>query len=178
MGPVVTFVAFIVLFVLLAIAAAGDIRSRTIPNKLVLSVVAAWAAWRVAFLVVLAVEAAVASCGLASFPACIAAVLSDGVFVEWLCETLAQLLASCAFAGMLLALVSAGEFFTGRYLLGGGDIKLLAAVSLFVGAYAMPVVLLSACLVSLAYALARSPRGIPFAPCVMCGVACAILLRL
>ncbi len=178
MSPVVTLVAFIALFVLLAIAAAGDIRSRIIPNKLVLFVVAAWAVWRVAFLVVLAVEAAVASCGFASFQTCVVALVSDGVFATWLCETLAQLLASCAFAAALLLFVSAGEFFTGRYLLGGGDIKLLAAVSLFVGIGAMPVALLAACLVSLVYALVRSPRGIPFAPCVMCGVACAILLQL
>ncbi len=145
----VTAVAFLALFALLMAASATDIRSRTIPNRLVLAVAALWLLWRCAYLAL----------GCAQ--------LSD---------IAGDVLGALLFGGGLLVFVLVSERMSGHFMMGGGDVKLLAAVSLFLGLRLALVALLAACAVSLVFAAARSKRGIPFAPCIMCGTLVALLV--
>ena len=118
--------------------------------------VAAWAAWRLALIAL----------GLAGGAAL--GVVLGGAITDLIC--------SLAFGIVMLALVHAMERLTGRFMMGGGDIKLLAAVSLFLGIDGILVALFAACLVSFLYAAAKLKRGIPFAPCILCGVLLAALI--
>ncbi len=151
MAAVATAVAFLVLFALLAAASVVDIRRREIPNRLVLAVVALWLLWRLA-VATGAASVADAAVGMA-----------------------ADVGAALLFGLALLAFVAASERATGRFMMGGGDVKLLAALSLFLGVGGIAVALFAACLASLAFAAARPKRGIPFAPCIMCGALVALL---
>lgn len=149
MGALATAAAFLALSALLLAASVTDIRSRTIPNRLVLLIVALWFVWRCVSV----------SIGYAQ-PA---AVVEDA-------------LGALLFGVVLLAFVVVSERASGRFMMGGGDVKLLAAVSLFLGVRLVLVALLAACVVSLVFAAARLKRGIPFAPCIMCGTFLAVLV--
>lgn len=148
MPAVATAAAFLAIVALLAVASVTDVRRRQIPNRVVLSVAVVWLLWR---------------CGMIA--------LGAAPVVSLLQDALCALL----FGGVLLAFVALSECVTGRFMMGGGDIKLLAALALFLGVQGIVVALLAACIVSLAFASARLSRGIPFAPCILCGVLVATL---
>lgn len=149
MGALVASAAFLALFALLMAASVTDIRNRTIPNRLVLAVVAVWLLWRCASMAI--------GCAQPS-------------------DAVGDVLGALLFGGGLLAFVMVSERVSGRFMMGGGDVKLLAAVALFLGLHLALVALLAACVVSLAFAAARLARGIPFAPCIMCGTLVALLV--
>lgn len=149
MGALVTAVAFLALFALLMAASVTDIRSRIIPNRLVLAVAALWLLWRCA---------------------------SVALGCAQLSDIAGDVLGALLFGGGLLVFVLVSERVSGRFMMGGGDVKLLAAVSLFLGLCLALVALLAACVVSLVFAAAHLKRGIPFAPCVMCGTFVALLV--
>lgn len=149
MGALFAAAAFLALFALLMAASVTDIRSRTIPNRLVLAVAAVWLLWRCASMAI--------GCAQPS-------------------DAVGDVLGALLFGGGLLAFVMVSERVSGRFMMGGGDVKLLAAVSLFLGLRLALVALLAACVVSLAFAAARLKHGIPFAPCIMCGALVALLV--
>ena len=78
---------------------------------------------------------------------------------------------------ILLALVLAGEWLTGRELMGGGDIKLLFALALYLTWAQLLLALLAGCLAGLAWAaLAGSRRGtaVAFGPFLAAGALYAV----
>lgn len=149
MGALATAAAFLALFALLVAASVTDIRSRTIPNRLVLAVAALWLLWRCASVAI--------GCAQPS-------------------DAVGDVVGALLFGSGLLAFVLVSERVSGRFMMGGGDVKLLSAVSLFLGLRLALVALLAACVVSLVFAAARLARGIPFAPCIMCGTLVALLV--
>lgn len=159
---ILTLAAYAALFALLLATAVVDIRERLIPNALVASIVGVWLAWRIA----------AAACAVAS-GAGLAPVVAD---------TLAGVVAAAVVGGGLLVMTAVYERVRGIYAFGGGDVKLLAAMALFLGVVPMLFALCAACAVSLLYAvLARrttAENGIPFAPCAACGFPMALMLVL
>ena len=156
-----------VLFVLVMVASSVvDMRERRIPNELV---VAAAFAWIVARALLGACSGSVAGAviaplkpwGLAAADAAIGALVLGG--------------------GVLLVTV-AFEAVSGRVAMGGGDIKLLAIVGLFMGWERGLVCLFVACVVSVVVSTVRRIAGslgagtFPFAPALLAGAAAAALL--
>lgn len=152
-------VAHAILAAVLLYLAVKDIRERRVPNEVILALVVVWAAWR----------AVLAICD----PSTLAATGELALF------------ALVVFAG-LLVLGVVYERLRGRPAMGGGDVKLISAMALYLGAYPLAVCVVAACAVALVFALvpalaakARPPRqsrGIPFATCLCCGLFAAYLL--
>lgn len=79
---------------------------------------------------------------------------------------------ACIVPAALLALVLAGEWLTGRELMGGGDIKLLFALSLYLTWAQLLLTLLSGCLLGLVWAVLSGQRrgtAVPFGPFLAAG---------
>jgi len=94
------------------------------------------------------------------------------VLQEPLKETLvSMLLGACSVSVPLLLLVLLMDRLLGRETMGGGDIKLLFVLGLYMDGLAMCLLLLTACVIGLAAGLAlraKSPeRGIPFGPAIV-----------
>ena len=86
-------------------------------------------------------------------------------------------LTSCAVPAALLALVLLAEKLMGREVMGGGDIKLLFVLALYLSWAQMLLALLAGCLAGLAFAaLAGQKRGtaVPFGPFLAAGAAVAV----
>ena len=178
--------SFALFLVLLAGAGAIDRRGRRIPNKLVAALAVRWLAVRV----LLAAMAAVCSAGAfgvdtqmgnAASAASVATMrvspfgltLDDG------------LVGALVLGGGSLAVSIAFERLAQRSSMGGGDIKLLAAVGLFLGWERGLWCLFSACLVVLVMQVVsrvhEGGKGIgsqtfPFAPAILVGVVIASIL--
>lgn len=155
------------LFVLLVAASAVvDFCERRIPNALVFAAAASWAVARIVLGVRMGSVSAMFAArmlpwGLTAFDGVVgAAVLGGGV-----------LLATVVF-----------EALSGRAAMGGGDIKLLAVVGLFLGWERGLVCLFAACIASVVVSAVRRVAGspgdgtFPLAPAVLVGVAAALLL--
>ncbi len=85
--------------------------------------------------------------------------------------------AACAVPAALLALVLLFERLSGRELMGGGDIKLLFVLALYLDWAELLLALLAACLLGLAWAaLAGKRRGaaVPFGPFLAAGAMTAV----
>ncbi len=147
MSLLLTIAAFCSLFGMLLAAAICDIRTRTIPNGIVIAIMSVWAIWQVALFAI------------------------QGPDV--LGRALDSLIQAFVFSLLLLMFVSVVEAIQGKPAMGGGDIKLLAAAVLFLGIRNMLVAIFVASAVSLLYAasnrITHSGRGIPFAPCILAG---------
>lgn len=178
--------SFVLFFALLAWASAIDLRERRIPNKLVAAMAALWLAARV----LLAVMAAACSAGtfgpgaqMGDAPSA-ASVATMGISPFGL--TLGDgLVGALVLGGGSLAVSIAFERFTHRPSMGGGDVKLLAAVGLFLGWERGLWCLFAACLVVLVMQMASrfreggkgiASRTFPFAPAILVGVAIASIL--
>lgn len=88
-----------------------------------------------------------------------------------------EALKACAIPAALLALVLLWEKLAGREVMGGGDIKLLLALALYLTWGQMLLTLLAACLLGLLWAvLTRHKRGaaLPFGPFLAAGAAAAV----
>lgn len=86
-------------------------------------------------------------------------------------------LAACAVPAALLALVLLMEKWSGREVMGGGDVKLLFALALYLTWAELLLALLAACLLGLLWAaLAGRKQGtaVPFGPFLAAGAALAV----
>ena len=178
--------SFALFLVLLAWASAIDLRERRIPNKLVAAMAALWLAVRVLLAVMVAACSAGAfgvdaQMGNAASAASVAA-MRVSPFGLTLIDGLAGAL---VLGGGSLAVSLAFEHFAQRPSMGGGDIKLLAVVGLFLGWERGLWCLFAACLVVLAMQVVsrfrEGKKGIgsqtfPFAPAILVGVVIASLL--
>jgi len=143
---IVTLLAYGSFMLLLVVAAGDDLRELRIPNGIVAALAAVWIVWRIA----------------------LAATHPEGALVPAL-SVADGLLGALVLGGGLLAVTLAFEALAGRRAMGGGDVKLMAAVGLFLGVEGGLVCLLTACLVSLLLALLLprlgwAPRPAPAAP--------------
>ena len=178
--------SFVLFLVLLAWASTIDLRERRIPNKLVAAMAALWLAVRVLLAVMVAACSAGAfgvdaQMGNAASAASVAA-MRVSPFGLTLIDGLAGAL---VLGGGSLAVSLAFEHFAQRPSMGGGDIKLLAVVGLFLGWERGLWCLFAACLVVLVMQVVsrfrEGGKGIgsqtfPFAPAILVGVAIASLL--
>lgn len=151
----VTAIALAAAAVVLAWAAWTDLKQRRIPNASVLALGALWLAWRVA-LGAVALAQPGASATLAPQEAFATAFLQADPF--GLPSVASSLVAAAVFGGGLLAFALAWEAVAKREALGGGDVKLMAALALFLGPGRSAVCLLVACVVALAGVAAGSRR--------------------
>lgn len=150
---VVMFAAYGLVLVLLAAIAIVDVRERRIPNMLSGGLVALWLLWRI----VLGLAGRHMGLGFrAEFlgPAP-TVVVPPGL--EVLGDSFAGgIIGAVILGGGLLVLTALYEAVTHKQSFGGGDIKLMAALGLFLGAERGLVCLLAACLLSVLFALARA----------------------
>lgn len=178
--------SFALFLVLLAWASAIDLRERRIPNKLVAAMAVLWLAVRVLL------AAMAAACCAAGFGS--GAQIGDAALVASATMmrmvpfglTLGDgLVGALVLGGGSLAASIAFERLAQRPSMGGGDIKLLAAVGLFLGWERGLWCLFSACLVVLVMRMAsrfrEGGKGIasqtfPFAPAILVGVVIASIL--
>ena len=178
--------SFALFLVLLTWASAIDLRERRIPNKLVIAMAALWLAVRVLLAVMVAACSAGAfgvdaQMGNAASAASVAAMrvspfgltLGDG------------LVGALVLGGGSLAVSIAFEGLAQRPSMGGGDIKLLAVVGLFLGWERGLWCLFAACLVVLVMQVVSrfreggkgiGSRTFPFAPAILVGVVIASIL--
>lgn len=138
-----TVVAYIAFGCVMVAVAVYDVRTLTIPNRSVFLLVGLWVLWRLA----LGVEAAVG--GFDFLLAVVEAApltnvsLSDGV------------VGAIVLGGGLLVLTAAWEAFTKKAAMGGGDIKLLAAMGLYLGLSGGLVALAVGCLLFVGISLVK-----------------------
>ena len=178
--------SFALFLVLLTWASAIDQRERRIPNKLVVTMAALWLGVRVLLAVM------VAACSAGAFSsgvqmgnaASVASAVTMGIFPFDL-TLIDGLAGALVLGGGSLAVSLAFEHFAQRPSMGGGDIKLLAVVGLFLSWERGLWCLFAACLVVLVMQVVsrfrEGEKGIgsqtfPFAPAILVGVAIASLL--
>lgn len=177
---------FALFLVLLVWASAIDLRERRIPNKLVAAMAVLWLAVRVLL------AAMAAACCAAGFGS--GAQIGDAALV--VSATMMRmipfgltlgdgLVGALVLGGGSLAVSIAFERLAQRPSMGGGDIKLLAVVGLFLGWERGLWCLFAACLIVLVMQMASRLReggkGIasqtfPFAPAILVGVVIASIL--
>ena len=178
--------SFVLFLVLLTWASAIDLRERRIPNKLVVAMVVLWLVARV-LLAVMAVACSVGAFGSGVQAGdAVSAVSVATMRVSPFGLTLGDgLVGALVLGGGSLAVSIAFEYFTQRPSMGGGDIKLLAVVGLFLGWERGLWCLFAACLVVLVMQVVLRVReggkGIgsqtfPFAPAIFAGVVIASIL--
>lgn len=169
MATLLICMAYLAMFAILLAAAVVDIRTRTIPNGMVLALAFAWGVLQISLMVNALVS------GDAPLAGAVAGAAAGSA------------IAAVAFGMTLFIVVAVCERAAKKYLFGGGDIKLLTATALFLGIPAMLVALLAACVISLLYDIipriqaklrtrAHKANGIPFAPCLACGTALALVM--
>lgn len=127
-----SFVVYAVFLALLAYASSVDLRTLRIPDMIIAALFALWLVWRFA-----------AHCFAVPAPV----TFSDGVVV------------GVMLGGSLLLVTTVYEMFTHKRAMGGGDIKLLAMVGLFLGVEGGLIALLVACVFSLILSFALPRLG-------------------
>ena len=178
--------SFALFLVLLAWASAIDLRERRIPNKLVAAMAVLWLAVRVLL------AAMAAACCAAGFGSGAqigdAALVASATMMRMIPFGLTLgdgLVGALVLGGGSLAVSIAFERLAQRPSMGGGDIKLLVVVGLFLGWERGLWCLFAACLVVLVMQMAsrfrEGGKGIasqtfPFAPAILVGVAIASIL--
>lgn len=178
--------SFALFLVLLAWASAIDLRERRIPNKLVAAMAVLWLAVRV---LLAAMAAACCAAGFGSGAQIGDAALVASVTMMKMIPfglTLGDgLVGALVLGGGSLAVSIAFERLAQRPSMGGGDVKLLAVVGLFLGWERGLWCLFAACLVVLVIQVVSRVReggkGIasqtfPFAPAILVGVVIASIL--
>ncbi len=178
--------SFALFLVLLAWASAIDLRERRIPNKLVAATAVLWLAVRV---LLAAMAAACCAAGFGSGAQIGGAALvasATTMRVSPFGLTLGDgLVGALVLGGGSLAVSIVFERLAHRPSMGGGDIKLLAAVGLFLGWERGLWCLFAACLIVLVMQVVSRVReggkGIgsqtfPFAPAILVGVVIASIL--
>lgn len=178
--------SFSLFLVLLAWGSVIDLRERRIPNKLVAAMAVLWLGARVVLV------AAAAACCAAGFGSGVqigdAALVASAAMMRMIPFGLTLgdgLVGALVLGGGSLAVSIAFERLAHRPSMGGGDIKLLAVVGLFLGWERGLWCLFAACLIVLVMqAVSRVREGgkgiasqtFPFAPAILVGVAIASIL--
>lgn len=154
-------IASVLAIALLVWSAVVDAKTQRIPNALVLALVGVWAiAWTVVLIVrVLSGLSILDALSLPLFHAS----FFNAVF------------SALVFGLMLIAVSSVYEKRTKKFSIGGGDIKLLAALALFLGFAHECILILAACVLFVVLGLLRKQSVMPFGP-VICAVAIILLL--
>lgn len=178
--------SFALFLVLLAWASTIDLRERRIPNKLVAAMAVLWFAVRV---LLAAMAAACCAAGFGSGAQIGDAALVASVTMMKMIPfglTLGDgLVGALVLGGGSLAVSIAFERLAQRPSMGGGDVKLLAVVGLFLGWERGLWCLFAACLVVLVMQVVsrfrEGGKGIasqtfPFAPAILVGVVIASIL--
>lgn len=179
--------SFALFLVLLAWASAIDLRERRIPNKLVAATAVLWLAVRVLLAAMAAACCAAGAFGVDAQIGNAASAASVATMrVSPFGLTLGDgLVGALVLGGGSLAASIAFERLAQRPSMGGGDIKLLAVVGLFLGWERGLWCLFAACLVVLVMQMVSRVReggkGIasqtfPFAPAILVGVVIASIL--
>mgnify|MGYP004677716383 CR=1 FL=1 len=155
------------LFVLIvAVSSVVDFRTRRIPNACVLAGACLWVAARVV---------------LGACSGSVSAVFAEGM-PPWGLTAPDGIVGAAVLGGGVLLATVAFEALSGRAAMGGGDIKLLAVVGLFLGWERGLACLFAACVVSVAVSFMRRLAGspdaatFPFAPAILVGIVAALFL--
>ena len=150
---VITLVTYALVLVLLAAVSVVDIRSRRVPNVLTAALAALWVTWR------LVLGLAGKYMGLGFRTALVSpapdVVVPPGLEIGGI-SLASGILGSVILGGGLLVLTTVYEALRKKESFGGGDIKLMAVLGLFLGLERGTICLLAACVLSLVYALGRS----------------------
>lgn len=125
--------ADILLLGFLVVASVTDLRTRRIPNVLVGAMAACWAILVLGEACALGLDAGT----------------GRGTWLQAMGLTGSHFLAAVVLGGILFGLTYAFECLSGRFAMGGGDIKLMAAIALYLGFEGACVTLLVACLVAM-----------------------------
>lgn len=178
--------AFALFLVLLIWASAVHLRERRVPNKLVAAIAITWAATRVLLVAALvcAPSGADGNAAAAWIAQPVALVATMGI-PPFDLTLEGGLMGALVLGGGSLAASVAFEAITRRASMGGGDIKLLAVVGLFLGWERGLWCLFAACLASVAVRTIKRVRAgemvaasgtFPFAPAILFGVVVASAL--
>ena len=149
---VITLVTYALVLGLLAVVSIIDVRSRRVPNVLAGALGLLWVAWRV----VLGFAGAHMGLGFrAEFLGPAPDVLvPPGLEIGGI-SFANGILGAVVLGGGLLVLTTVYELVRRKEAFGGGDIKLMAVLGLFLGLERGIVCLLTACVLSVAYVLGR-----------------------
>lgn len=155
------------LFALVVVASSAvDLRERRIPNAFIAAAAFVWVAARVLL-------------GVCSGSVAGAIAVS---LEPWGLAAPDAVVGALALGGGVLLVTVAFEAISGRAAMGGGDIKLLAIVGLFMGWERGFACLFAACVVSVAVSVVRRIAGspgdgtFPFAPAILAGAVAAAFL--
>ena len=165
---------------LLVRIAIVDMRTRTIPNKLTLSLAVLWAASAM-LLCLVGGGASWEPSGPLPFSAMASGSMRAGVAQSFV--------AAASVAAVLLASDGSMTAATGSPAIGGGDVKLLAVLGLYLGFYGVFACLAGACILALAAQVVRCAvarikrapppaRDFPFAPYIGMAFAAVVLAGL
>lgn len=149
---VITLVTYALVLGLLAVVSVIDVRSRRVPNVLAGALGLLWVAWRV----VLGFAGAHMGLGFrAEFLGPAPDVLvPPGLEIGGI-SFASGILGAVVLGGGLLVLTTVYELVRRKEAFGGGDIKLMAVLGLFLGLERGVVCLLAACVLSVAYVFGR-----------------------
>ena len=139
LGLTVQMATYLVVIALLGVASLVDVRWRTVPTVLVAALVVLWGltVWFI-------------PCGIV--PGSIGAALSGAVGFGSTAVALDGLIGGLTIGVGMLVLTVVVEAQTGRHSFGGGDIKLLFGVGLYLGLPASLTMLLVACIIAVFFA--------------------------
>lgn len=149
---IITLVTYALVLGLLAVVSVIDVRSRRVPNVLAGALGLLWVAWRV----VLGFAGAHMGLGFrAEFLGPAPDVLvPPGLEIGGI-SFASGILGAVVLGGGLLVLTTVYELVRRKEAFGGGDIKLMAVLGLFLGLERGVVCLLTACVLSVAYVFGR-----------------------
>lgn len=149
---IITLVTYALVLGLLAVVSVIDVRSRRVPNVLAGALGLLWVAWRV----VLGFAGAHMGLGFrAEFLGPAPDVLvPPGLEIGGI-SLASGILGAVVLGGGLLVLTTVYELVRRKEAFGGGDIKLMAVLGLFLGLERGVVCLLTACVLSVAYVFGR-----------------------
>lgn len=150
---VCTLVVYLLLIGLLVAVSVIDIRHREIPNVFVAVMAGLWIAWRV----FLGVSGEYMGVGFAPSFMGVAPTLHvpPGLRITGI-STAESLVGAIVLGGGLLVLTTIYEALSHKNSFGGGDIKLMCMLGLFLGLYRGMICLFVACLLSVVYAIVCS----------------------
>lgn len=159
LGGCISVVALATFVAVLVLASVWDLRTRRIPNQLIAVALVAWL-----------VPVVVGLFAFAPDESALAAIALPGQ----------GLLGAVALGGGVLAFALAYERITGRFALGGGDIKLIFVMGLYLGLERGLWALLTSCLMGAVLGLAWQRMGkgdaFPFGPAISLGALVVLLL--
>ncbi|MDE8701605.1 A24 family peptidase [Adlercreutzia equolifaciens] len=146
----ITLAAYGLVVLLLVAATVTDVRTRRIPNLVPLAIVALWGLWRI----VLGFAGMHTGLGFVEemFAPAPDVTVPPGLEIGGI-TVASGILGAVVLGGGLLVLTVGYEAFTHKQAFGGGDIKLMAALGLFLGLERGIVCLMVACVCSLIYAV-------------------------